>query len=345
MTFERAGENLVKALDDDGKLVSYYLRASVGGKSIRRSLKTTSERTAKTKRDGMLLKLRPNSHKAVGTLSLPQAIQLTKDFYFSYPKYKDKPRSLDYRLELLAVLKATLPQRAVHLWTKPDLRDWWTSKKVSSYSNTRRNNMLGTFRKMMELAMERGVRFDDPSDGIDRLPVRSEPVPVPSKEDFKALVAKMRETAPESADMVEFMAYCGMRPGEAREALVGHIGEESIEVVGGESGTKNHEKRVVPITPAMRDLLDRMELPKRGKVFGISNPRKAIESACKALKLDHYTPKTFRHLFATTCIESGIDFATVARWLGHRDGGALLAKVYSHLRDQHSQEQAGKVKF
>jgi integrase len=52
-----------------------------------------------------------------------------------------------------------------------------------------------------------------------------------------------------------------------------------------------------------------------------------------------------RHLFATLCIESGVDIPTVSRWLGHKDGGALAMKVYGHLRDQHSVAMAEKVKF
>jgi integrase len=52
-----------------------------------------------------------------------------------------------------------------------------------------------------------------------------------------------------------------------------------------------------------------------------------------------------RHLFATRAIESGVPVPTVARWLGHQDGGALLLKTYSHLLDHHSQESAQKVSF
>ena len=52
-----------------------------------------------------------------------------------------------------------------------------------------------------------------------------------------------------------------------------------------------------------------------------------------------------RHLFATRCIESGVDIPTVSRWLGHKDGGALAMKVYGHLRDQHSVDMAQKVTF
>jgi hypothetical protein len=45
------------------------------------------------------------------------------------------------------------------------------------------------------------------------------------------------------------------------------------------------------------------------------------------------------------CIKAGVDIPTVSRWLGHQDGGALAMKVYGHLRNQHSQEMAKKVRF
>jgi integrase len=50
-------------------------------------------------------------------------------------------------------------------------------------------------------------------------------------------------------------------------------------------------------------------------------------------------------LFATRCIEAGVDIPTVSRWLGHSDGGALAMRVYGHLRDTHSTEMAQKVHF
>lgn len=59
-------------------------------------------------------------------------------------------------------------------------------------------------------------------------------------------------------------------------------------------------------------------------------------------KLTHHD---LRHLFATRCIEAGVDIPTVSRWLGHSDGGALAMKVYGHLREQHSAAMAQKVTF
>ena len=38
-----------------------------------------------------------------------------------------------------------------------------------------------------------------------------------------------------------------------------------------------------------------------------------------------------RHLFASTLISRGVSVRTVAEWLGHSDGGALLLRTYSHL--------------
>jgi integrase len=40
-----------------------------------------------------------------------------------------------------------------------------------------------------------------------------------------------------------------------------------------------------------------------------------------------------------------VDVPTVARWLGHRDGGALAMRTYGHLREEHSRAAAAKVTF
>jgi integrase len=63
---------------------------------------------------------------------------------------------------------------------------------------------------------------------------------------------------------------------------------------------------------------------------------------CDSCKTKHHD---LRHLFATRCIESGVDIPTVSRWLGHQDGGALCMKTYGHLRDEHSASEAKKVTF
>jgi integrase len=84
---------------------------------------------------------------------------------------------------------------------------------------------------------------------------------------------------------------------------------------------------------------------KGGFVLAVTECQKAIDRACERLKITRFTQHDLRHLFATMCIESGVDIPTVSRWLGHKDGGALAMKTYGHLRDEHSQAMAAKVSF
>ena len=41
----------------------------------------------------------------------------------------------------------------------------------------------------------------------------------------------------------------------------------------------------------------------------------------------------------------GIDYMTIARWVGHKDGGILIGKVYGHLSNEHARRQAQRIKF
>src|SRR5580693_8076632 len=71
----------------------------------------------------------------------------------------------------------------------------------------------------------------------------------------------------------------------------------------------------------------------------------AMKAVEKKAGIAHLTHHDLRHLFATRCIESGVDIPTVAKWLGHKDGGVLAMQTYGHLRDKHSANMAEKVIF
>ena len=103
--------------------------------------------------------------------------------------------------------------------------------------------------------------------------------------------------------------------------------------------------------PEMRKLLERLKA-QRGEQEFLDNPvpkvrkfNRSLKRACKKLGLFHLTHHDLRHLFATRCIESGVDIPTVAKWLGHKDGGVLAMQTYGHLRDKHSADMAQKVVF
>ena len=52
-----------------------------------------------------------------------------------------------------------------------------------------------------------------------------------------------------------------------------------------------------------------------------------------------------RHYFSSIAVMSGIDFKTIAEWLGHQDGGMLVGKVYGHLLPEHKQRMAERLIF
>jgi integrase len=155
------------------------------------------------------------------------------------------------------------------------------------------------------------------------------------------------------ADLVRFLAFGGFRLGEAKNITWKDcdFAREEIVVRGDpDEATKNGEIRRVPMIGEMRQLLDRLQ-SERGdaglgnSVMRVSQCEQAMDAAAKKVGIAHLTHHDLRHLFATRCIESGVDIPTVSRWLGHKDGGALAMKVYGHLRNQHSASMAKLVRF
>jgi integrase len=105
------------------------------------------------------------------------------------------------------------------------------------------------------------------------------------------------------------------------------------------------------MTDALRELLLRLraERPANAgqddRLVPINDAKTTIRKTCKRLGYPQFTHHDFRHFFATTCIESGVDIPTISRWLGHKDGGALAMRVYGHLREEHSRAQIKRVTF
>ena len=271
-----------------------------------------------------------------------------------------KQRSKNYREErITALLKSwsDLKQTDVSRISKTDCLTW-AAEFGKDASPTAFNNTIGTLRMVLDVAIESGARYDNPAIFIKRMKVRRKILQLPSQNQFVDLVAAIRNNdggwAGRCADLVEFLAYSGCRKGEAARVMGKDcdFDKNEIAVLGDPAtGTKNWEIRRVPMIPDMRQLLLRLKRERGEKEFAgkpvmlVHECQGAIDSACKKLGIVRITHHDLRHLFATRCIESGVDIPTVSRWLGHKDGGALAMKVYGHLRDQHSVAMAQKVKF
>ena len=218
------------------------------------------------------------------------------------------------------------------------------------------NIELETLALIFRYAINRGILLENPCDKFNRRKQPHMEIETFSRDQFSLLVTELRNSAKAvtsgAADMIEFLAYSGMRIGEAREIRRRDINfsQNTIRITGGETGTKTHRERTIPIFPSLRKQLDRIfsrrpDLPPSSRIFQIDTPRKALALACKRLGLPQFTIHSLRHFFATNAIESGISFKTVASWFGHSDRGALVARTYGHLRKEFMQDAAEKMTF
>ena len=80
-------------------------------------------------------------------------------------------------------------------------------------------------------------------------------------------------------------------------------------------------------------------------IFEIENARLQIIRACERLGFPRFGHHTMRHFFCSNAIEAGCDFKVIAGWLGHKDGGVLVAMTYGHLRSEHSAAMAKRIVF
>ena len=337
-----AAENIVRH-----KSGNYYLQAKVGGKKIRRSLKTTDLKVAKIKRDAMLTPMKAGVSGASDRIkTLGDALLVIEAKELARPNIR--PRTKEYYQELFRILKATLPlSRSAIAFSAEDAAAWWS--KAGQRSPIQANNLLRFLRMAVAAIRKTGVRHDDPTEDLKRVRGRSADMKkLPSKEDFARIVEDIRgqgkSRSKSAGSFVEFLAWSGCRLGEARTITRADMSDQWLHVHGGEAGTKGGEPRLVPINPRLRAVIDRMgKLPDEGPIFDLKACRDALKNACLRLGLPHMRIHDLRHLFATQAIEAGVDFLTLAKWMGHKDRGILIMKTYRHLRDDHSLESAKKM--
>ena len=340
----------------------YFARLKVGGKLIRRSLQTTVISVAKLKLSDLENRERGKLETA-GRVTGGKATfaDLIEEYYQQLENDATiKPRTRTYRHECVARIFKTwpeLPALDVRKITEKQCAEWAGKLKETSRGASTFNNTTATLRLILEIAVKSGVRYTNPAVGIGRKPVRAKKMTLPTQNELPALLAEIRRVpfgpGLAAAEMVEFLAYSGLRKSEAAKVTWQDcdFDRERILVRGDEeTATKNGEQRHVPMIADMCPFLQRLrslrpDAKPGDPVLRVRECQGTINRACKALGIARFTHHDLRHLFATRCIEAGVDIPTVSRWLGHKDGGALAMKTYGHLRDDHSVAMAKRVSF
>jgi len=329
----------------------YYAIIKRGGRQIKKSLKTTDYAMAKR----MLGDLRKQADGLIPGADGKMSFTALATRWHKITSVHLKPSS-ELRQEGVAkgfckVFKDT-PARNI---TKQMAENWaeTRSKQITPRTlNYERECLIRIF----DYAIRDGIMIGNPARAIKRHKVSTPKAIIPTKEQFKTLletIQTLRVDALPSVDLCELLAYSGCRLNEATSLTWGDIDfqNKSFIITGGDKGTKNHEARSIPLFPALECFLNRLldrtpEPPDPSqKIIPIKGARTAMINACELAGLPHFSHHHLRHFFCSNAIEAGIDFKAIAGWLGHKDGGLLVARTYGHLRDEHSAIMAQRMTF
>jgi integrase len=253
-------------------------------------------------------------------------------------------------------------------------RDWRTSggffasagadeqrkKMVRMKKGTRSVDLeLTILANVFHLAARRGALKSNPLAGRSRYSVAEDirhcREVAPTPESLKQIEYWLRVRNEDgAADVVCFLAYSGLRIGEALsldwEAV--NWGEKVIHV--------HREKRgivpFVPILPEMEALLRQMQKRAASHLLFPSpfdpNTRRddsairhRLTAACRSLQTSHVTPHGLRSYFVTQAREGGLSDAEIAMLIGDKTGPAIIAHTYGDIRPDHLLKQAQRIRL
>jgi len=373
--------NLVKYLNNG----EYYLLYKLNGKQIRTSLKTTNYKVAVNRRNEKMLvveKQRQTVTPSRGDSAAPITIGDLCDEYAEKTRddFTLTEKAKYARLSALKRLLKTYPDLREKKPNQLDLKNllnWFTEfnlkgtnyvpkgakKAITGNSFTSVKQTLHVFQKILDMAVVEGLAAENLIRTHSKIgyfkPMKKEvrKLTVPSKSEVKAVVHHLKDYwGGHYAFSIQLLAYSGCRIGEARALKWSHVKfeENKLEIPGFKTRSSN---RIIHMSKTLRGLLEdaanKISKVTKGDQSSFFNERimpidccnKQLTRACSELGIRRITNHDLRHYFGTSCLEADIPVSTVAAWMGHSDGGALLLKTYAHLRDRHSAHKAASLEL
>lgn len=231
-------------------------------------------------------------------------------------------------------------------------------EQAPKVTNRTINIALTALRNCLKLAKQRNLLFRLPTDGIERLPHKYPKRPLWTDAQVDAICgeAKKLKHGQLLADFIRFLEWSGARRSAALNLRWSDVHWDRKQVHM-HAETKFDSHIVVDFNPQLEAHLTDM-YARRGEgewVFpspfsgggsqreAARNMQSLLEAAREAAGLPDFQYHDARHKFISHCVMRGVDFMTIAKWVGHKDGGVLIGKVYGHLNDEHARSQAAKL--
>ena len=146
--------------------------------------------------------------------------------------------------------------------------DRWVSERRPEIAPQTSAHQLEVMKAVLDFAVERGLILFNPAVSDRRKRILPAKIEVPTRDQFKELVAQIRFSdgrsdsqakAKDGADLVEFLAYSGARLGEALAIRWQDVNSESnmIWIHGTKTDTSD---RLIPMTTAFRHFLEKLKI-------------------------------------------------------------------------------------
>lgn len=215
----------------------------------------------------------------------------------------------------------------------------WLDERYADAGDTYKNGAVRALMRAFNWAEEEGHIPVNPIRKFKR-PTATNRVVYIEVDQWAKLIAAVDESDP-FYDLIMFLRETGCRPQEARAIEARHFDRMARQIVFPVKESKGKKvSRVIPLTDRSFAIIQRLALKHPGKEEHLfrnvdGKPWKKDAINCRFTRLTEKLGfKVFayaiRHTFITDALILGIDPATLACIVGHRDATMIL-KVYGHV--------------
>jgi len=181
------------------------------------------------------------------------------------------------------------------------------------------NRSLGTLKKALAIAWQRGRVSTDYSSLVKRLPENNQRTLYLSLDEVRILADAASE---QTRIAIWFAMLTGCRRGEVCQILPEHIGQDTLRIPAG--NTKTLRYREVPIVPALRPWLAQM--PLKIQFEGVKSGFRRAREKIGRPEIHYHD---LRHSCATVLLQLGVELHVVREILGHTS--VKTTERYAHV--------------
>ncbi len=273
---------------------------------------------------------------------------------------RKRPKTITSENGHLRFWTRELGQRRLHSITAGQIQRALDKRAADGRAPRTLNIALTTLRNIYSEAIADGLVDDNPCLKVKWRKLDRKERKLVTADELDSLceaALKASKNGQQFGDYVRLLQYSGSRMAETLRLRWEDVDWDQKQlVIGADGESKNHEARRVDFNPSLETHLKDMHRrrdcesqwifpsPQRGKKdISSKSFRETLLLAREEAGLEHVGFHDTRHHFISMSVMAGIDYMTIAAWVGHKDGGILIGKVYGHLANEHRQRAAQKL--